>query len=149
MTFTEFGRLVPEARGMGRTAHYRPVPSEEPIETSKTETFRGETFLADRRLRSGSKFTERVRVNVPTEMPNEASGSGNRVSDKLEWTLIASVDISGARDVTRSTPIRIGYFSSAESMSPAALERRREQARQAAQEAWDQSQRGGKAPNSH
>ena len=144
MTFTEFGRLVPEARGMGRTAHYRPVPSQKPIEASETQVFQGEPFLVGRRLRSESKTTGRVIISVPAELPEETGGTRNRTKAKLDWTLIANLDVSGGRDVTVSAPIRIGYFSSAEAMSPEALERRREEARKAAQDSWDQSKSDGR-----
>ena len=148
VTFTELGRLVPETRGMGRTSHYRPVPSQEPVEVSETRTFRGEPFMPGRRLRSGSKVTERVVVSVPAELPEEAGGTRNRSKANLDWTLTATLDVSGGRDVTASAPIRIGYFSSTESLSAAELERRREVARRAAQESWDQSRRDGRDPES-
>ena len=75
--------------------------------------------------------------------PEEAGGTNSRTAAKLDWTLVVNVNVSGARDVTASAPIRIGYFSSAEAMSAGELERRRDEARRAAQESWDQSQRGG------
>ena len=152
MTFSEIGRPVP-TRTHGPsvvpnvTSGFRTAPSEEPVEVKETDIYRGEPFLIGRRLRSISKITERVVVNVPAELPEEAGGTSSRTAAKLDWTLIVNVNVSGARDVTASAPIRIGYFSSAESLSPAELERRREEAREAAQESWDQSQRDSRATN--
>jgi len=147
MSFSEIGRPVPTRRYSPSvvpnvSSGYRTAPSEEPVEVKETDVYRGEPFLIGRRLRSISKFTERVVVNVPAELPEEAGGTSSRTAAKLDWTLIVNVNVSGARDVTASVPIRIGYFSSTESMSEAELARRREEARRAAQESWDQSQRG-------
>ena len=149
MTFSEIGRPVPTRRHAPSVAPqvgsgYRTAPSEEPVEARETDVYRGSPFLVGRRLRSGSKVTERVVVSVPPELPEKVGGSNSRTAAKLDWTLIARVDISGARDVTVSVPIDIGYFHSARSLSRAELGRRREEARRAAQESWEQSRRGGR-----
>ena len=147
MTFSELGRPVPTRTHSPSVvpnvaSGYRTAPSEEPVEASETDIYRGSPFLLGRRLRSDSRFTERVVVSVPAELPEKAGGSSSRTAAKLDWTLIASVDVSRARDVTVSVPIDIGYFHSARSPSPAELERRRKEARKAAQKSWDTSRRG-------
>ena len=149
MTFSELGRPVPTRRPAPYVAPnvasgYRTAPSEEPVEVKETDIYRGKPFLIGRRLRSIPKITERVVVNVPVELPEEAGGTSSRTAAKLDWTLVVNVNVSGARDVTASAPIRIGYFSSARSLTAAELGRRRDEARRAAQESWDQSRRKGR-----
>ena len=159
MTFSEIGRPGPRRVGTnipvtpasatstlgGRGSHYKMVPSEASVEVTETDSYRGEPFLEGRRLRSGSRVLERVIVDVPAELPEEVGGSRNRTVAELEWSLVLNLDIGGARDVTLTKPIDIRHVASSASMSPAALEWRRQEAREAAQRRWDDSQGSGRS----
>ena len=124
------GIHVMESFGSDRTSGSR--------ESEYAETYKGPTFLHGRKLSEGIPSRDRVRLNVPAELPENVSGFGPRTRAKMEWTIVVSVDVAGSRDVSESLPVNVSQFAQDDSLTP---EQRHEQAREAAQERWESARR--------
>ena len=125
------GFHVMEAFGSDRTSGSR--------ETQSVETYKGPTFLHGRKLSDGIPSKNRIRFDIPAELPEIVSGYGPRTRAKMEWSLIVTVDVAGARDVIESAPVEISQFAQDDSLTP---EQRRDHAREAAQQRWESARRG-------
>ena len=125
------GVHVMEAFGSDRTSGSR--------ESESVETYDGPTFLQGRKLSNGNPSKNRIRLDVPAELPENVSGYGPRTRAKMEWSIVVSVDVAGARDVTESVPVDISQFVQDDSLTP---EQQRERAREAAQQRWESARRG-------
>lgn len=108
-------------------------------ESEHTETYRGPTFIYGRDLSEGVPSKRTLRFDIPAELPENVLGYGPRTRAKMEWSIVVSMDVAGARDVTESVPVDISQFAQDDSLTP---EQQRERAREAAQERWESARRG-------
>ena len=108
-------------------------------ESEHTETYKGPTFIYGRELREGVPSKRTLQVDIPAEVPENVLGYGPRTRAKMEWSIVVSMDIAGARDVTESAPVNISQFAQDDSLT---AEQRRDRAREAAQERWESARRG-------
>ena len=143
--YTEIGQRQQFA-GIARGDTGVPVP--EPFGSDLTSgtqqsesefTYSGPTFLKDVRLSEGASNRSRVRLDIPSELPEIVAGSGPRSRAKTEWSVVVIVDVAGARDVTESVQVNISQFAQDNSLTP---EQRRNQARKAAQRSWESARHG-------
>ena len=78
-----------------------------------------------------------LRLEIPPEPPANVAGSSRRSRATMEWTLVASIDVAGARDVTATRAVNVvavPQSGKADSSPGGKLtpEQRRENARKAA-----------------
>ena len=108
-------------------------------ETESAFSYPGPTFMKELSLSAGISNRSRLRLDVPSELPELVAGFCPRSRAKTEWSIVMSVDVAGARDVSESVPVNIGQFTQDDSLTP---EQRRDQARQAAQRRWESARQG-------
>ena len=145
--YTEIGQRQQFA-GIARGDTGTPVPerfgsdlTSASLETESAFTYSGPTLVKDLRLSTGSPNTRRVRLDIPSELPEIVAGFGPRSRAKTGWSIVVSVNVAGARDVSESVSVNISQFAQDDSMTP---EQRRDRARESAQRRWEgarQSQR--------
>ena len=109
------------------------------LESESAFTYPGPTFVKELRLSTGSPNRHRLTLDVPAELPENVSGFGPRSRAKTDWSIVVSVNVAGARDVSESVPVNISQFAQDDSVTP---EQRRDQAREAAQHRWESARRG-------
>ena len=108
------------------------------VETESRHTYRGPTFLRRLRLKAGSPNRNRLGLEIPTDLPENVSGFGSRSRAKMLWSIVVSVDVAGARDVSSSMPVDISLSAQDDLLT---VEQRRDQAREAAQLRWEAARR--------
>ena len=114
------------------------VPKQVTAEHEETYIQSSVVFLEGKQLSSGTTSAYKVRLGIPRELPANMAGSSTRGRGRLKWSVVASVDVARAPDVTASRAVRVlGLPSSAEAgrgkLTP---EQRRENARKAARARW-------------
>ena len=145
--YTEIGKrqqFAGIARGDTGFHVQEPFGSDLTSDTRETEskfTYPGPTFAKELSLSEGVSNRSRLRLDVPTELPEIVAGSGPRSRAKTEWSIVVSADVAGARDVSESVPVDISQFAQDDGLTS---EQRREQAREAAQQRWESARRGNR-----
>lgn len=107
-------------------------------EHEETYTQSSVVFLQDAQLPSGTTSAYKVRLAIPKELPANVAGSSTRSRARLKWSVVASVDVARARDVTASRAVKVLGLSSSGKAGGSKLtpEQRSENARKASQARW-------------
>lgn len=143
--YTEIGKrqqFAGIARGDTGFHVQEPFGSDLTSDTREAESafsYPGPTFMKELILSTGSPNRHRLKLDVPSELPESVSGFGPRSRAKTEWSIRVSMDVASARDVSESAPVNISQFAQDDSLTP---EQRRDRAREAAQERWESARRG-------
>jgi hypothetical protein len=137
MRYTEVTTALPR---YGSRAGGVVVPVQSTEEHEESDIVESVVFITATQLRSGRTVTYNSGLDIPTELPESVSGSSGRTRATMEWTLVASFDVAGARDVNVSHPINVQAMprenvddSTGGKLTP---EQRRDNARKAAQDRW-------------
>ena len=105
-------------------------------EHEETHTQGSVVFLQDTQLLSGRTSAYTVRLEIPKELPANVAGSSTRGRATLKWSVVASVDVAQARDVTASRAVNVVPSSGKAGGGKLTPEQRSENARKAAQARW-------------
>ena len=142
MRYTEATAVMVRPRGGGgrggAVIASPAVAKQVTAEHEETYTQSSVVFLQDTQLRSGTASAYKVRLGIPKELPANVAGSSTRGRARLKWSVVASVDIARARDVTASRAVRVLGLSSSRKAGGSKLtpEQRSENARKAARARW-------------
>jgi hypothetical protein len=141
MRYTEVTTALPR---YGGRAGGVVVPVQSTEEHEESDVVESVVFITAAQLRSGRTVTYNSRLDIPTELPESVSGSSGRTRATMKWTLVASFDVAGARDVNVSHPINVRAILQGErdddsSVGKLTPEQRRDNARKTAQARWDKA----------
>ena len=142
MHYTEATTAMVRPRGGGGRGGFviasPAVPKQVTAEHEETHIQSRVVFLQGRQLPAGTTSAYKARLGIPKELPANVAGSSTRGRARLKWSVVASVDVARAPDVTASRAVRVLGLSSSAKAGGGKLtpEQRRENARKAARARW-------------